>query len=116
MEPFCGQVGCIFLHNQFIIPIAGSGQICNPGIAAIWEDENRRRATREGSPVDIPHLHSQRPPQNSTSSELFHLDRIHRLLNNQSQVSKPSHWDGFVGNFSSSQNLVFDTTIFLTVK
>lgn len=72
----------------------GNGQICNPGIAAIWEDENRRRAMKEGTPVDIPHLHSQRPPQNSTSSELFHLDRIQRILNNPSQSSDDSVLSG----------------------
>ncbi|XP_034253905.1 uncharacterized protein LOC117652853 [Thrips palmi] len=72
----------------------GNAQICNPGIAAIWEDENRRRSMKEGTPVDVPHLHSQRPPQNSTSSELFYLDKIQRILNNPSQSSDDSSLSG----------------------
>ncbi|KAK3931836.1 DNA polymerase zeta catalytic subunit [Frankliniella fusca] len=65
----------------------GNGEINNPGIAAIWEDEKRRRALTQGTPLAIPQLHSQRPPLKPTTSELFYLRRLEAILNNASQSS-----------------------------
>lgn len=67
--------------------LVGDGQICNPGLTAIWEDENKRRLTTESTPLEIPPLHSQRPACEPTSSEGFYLRRIQEILENASQVS-----------------------------
>ncbi|KAJ1531754.1 hypothetical protein ONE63_000417 [Megalurothrips usitatus] len=72
----------------------GDGQLSNPGLAAIWEDERNRRLNIDGTPLGIPQLHSQRPVQKSTPSELFFLRRIQGILENSSQAADDSSLSG----------------------
>lgn len=73
------------LYNQFLFSL-GNAQIVNPGLTAIWEDENRRRAMTEGTPLKAPQLHSQRPPLKSSASEVFYLRKLYDTLDNQVHV------------------------------
>lgn len=74
------------LYTTSFFFFLGNAQIANPGLTAIWEDENRRRAMTEGTPQKAPQLHSQRPPLKSLASEVFYLRKLYHTLDNQAQV------------------------------
>lgn len=54
--------------------------VVNPGLAAIWEDEKRRRREEGRTSQITPQCSQKRPFAASTGSELFFKQKLHDKL------------------------------------
>jgi len=69
------------INNLLVIIINLSGQeVVNPGLAALWADENQRRRDQGRTTQPTPLASQQRNPSGLSTGEEFHRCRLNERL------------------------------------